>query len=96
MNVIRLGQLIPLGDHPSADEDRSPGWSYFTELIEPVVRAKPPKAAQSYETYIGFRHGQQGLRLTLQASLQAFVLLACATNGPGIVTLVMKGLLGTH
>jgi hypothetical protein len=102
MNIIRASQLVPLGDDSSANEGSLPGWRYFREFMEPVFKY-PKNTLESYDTYIGFRHGEQGVQITLQAKLGVLflfflttVLLVAATNGIGIIHLVSKVLFGSH
>ena len=102
MNIIRAGQLVPLGDHPSANESSFPSWTYFREFVEPVFK-QPKNAFKSYDTYVGFRHGEQGVQVMLQARLSVLllfflttVLFIAATNGTGIIHLVSKVLFSSH
>jgi hypothetical protein len=102
MNVIHAGQLISLGNNPSVDGGRLPSWRYFREFVEPVFKY-PKNTSKSYDTYIGFRHGEQDVQVTLQAKLSVLLLfclttalLITATNGTGIIHLVSQVLFGSH
>jgi len=103
LDIIRASNLTTLGENPPAD-DGTPGWSFFTEKIDHVLPFRPQNpSAQPYDTYVGIRHGKQGIRFTLQASFKAFLVLVIfaislliASNGPAIVDTLTKLISGGH
>ena len=70
MDVVQVGQQIPLQDNSSADEGRGAGWGYFIEDIEPIARSKATK----HSSVLGCAHrpsSQQGwLNVAIQANLR--------------------------